>query len=337
MTRVYLFCTPGRPGGACRESWHALKLWRRAGVEVTLAPTGPLDPGYDAAIRGLGVSIAEEKYLRLKLPEGAIAVGFCNHPFLRHAPALRKMGCRLVWAPCMNYLVAAEIDDLEAGGLMDAYVFQSRHQEHMLRMPLGAYGARNFHRIPGAFDVAEFPFLPRAHREGEPFVVGRLSRAHPQKFSPRLWEIYGEIPNVRARVLGWSGTIEARCGPPPAWAEVLRVGAETPLAFLRSLHAIVHPGGEAIENWPQFVLEGMAAGVPVVTDDAGGVPEMLDDETGCLCRHTIDMAARARALAENESYRMHVASRARERVEEDLADPEVLWAGWQRVFESLGG
>jgi len=332
---IYLFGTPGRPCGACVESWHTVKLWRRFGLDVTVIPTGPLDE-YAEKLLAIGVTIHPGKLAEVCL-EDAVVVAFCNHPFLRlGAERLRATGCRIVWLNCMNQIRTQERELLERMGPFDAYVFQSCHQRLELQGLYEAAGARNFHRIPGAFDVDEFPFQPKAHRPDTPFVVGRLSRAHRLKYSRHLWDTYAQIPQVRARVMGWSGTVQARCGKPPSWAEVLPVGAEPALDFLRSLHALVHPGGEAIENWPRYVLEAMAAGVPVVTDASGGIPEMIRNGLdGFSCNTAAMMGVTARAMADNETLRMRIASRARTRVENDLAEPHAIFALWQKLFSSL--
>jgi glycosyltransferase involved in cell wall biosynthesis len=53
-------------------------------------------------------------------------------------------------------------------------------------------------------------------------------------------------------------------------------------AYLRSASLLVLPSIE--DNCPMVVLEAMAAGVPVVAPNVGGVPELVDDgQTGLLC------------------------------------------------------
>ena len=334
--KVYIVGTPGRPAGACQEAWHTCKLWRSHGLDVTLVPTGPLEE-YAARLAAIGVEIRDGRLGDVALPAGSIVVAFCNHPFLRLVgPRLRRQGCRLVWVGCMNQLTTAERELLDREGPFDAYVFQSRYQRRRLEPIYRAAGAGNFHRIPGALDVDEFPFRPRPHRPGRPFVVGRLSRAHRLKYAADLWQIYGRIPAVRARVMGWSGTVEAHCGKPPAWAEVLKVAAEPALDFYRSLHAIVHPGGEAVENWPRYVLEAMAAGVPVITDNSGGIPELIaDGREGLLCSTSLGMSQAACVLAEQDQLRMAIASAARARVEDELADPDMIFSRWTHLFNTL--
>ena len=334
---LYVFGYPGPHGGARTELWHTLRLWRRYGLAVTCIPLWKADPAWKARLDEIGVGTLILSPRAVRLPEGSTCISFCEHPFLRICPQLR--GCRRLWAPCMNFHCDAETALLREHGPLEGYVFQSRYQQAQLGPLLESHGARidTFHRVPGAFAWWDWPFCPGVHRPGQPLVIGRISRADPAKYSPRLWKIYGNIPNVRARVMAWSPAVQTRCGPPPPWAEVLPKGAEPAEGFVRSLHVLVHPGGRAVENWPRFVLEAMASGVPVVTDASGGLPEMIDDgRSGFLCHPPDRMAETALLLAEREDLRQEIAARARTALENDLADPRTIWACWHRLFDGLG-
>ncbi len=86
------------------------------------------------------------------------------------------------------------------------------------------------------------------------------------------------------------------------------------------------------ENWPRFVLEAMAAGVPVITDNRGGTREMIEHGvTGYLCDTPADATRYATHLADHEAERIVIARNARAAVER-LADPDAIWAGWQKLF-----
>ncbi len=327
---------PGAIGGACSETWHTIKLWRLHGVDVTLIPTWKADPEWRTRCDAIGCKTDAQSPRQLNIPEGETVVSFCNHPFLHAAGKLRH--CKTIWVPCMDYLPDAELTHYRKHGLFDRYVFQSEYQRDTLLPKLQAHGVvpDQCHLIRGAFDVDEFPFLPRPHRNGDPFVVGRLSRADPRKFSEHTWEIYGHVPNVRARVMGWSETIEQKLGAPPIWARTMPKGTEPTMTFLRSLHAIGHSNGGAVENWPRFALEAMAAGVPVITDNAGGLREMIvHGRTGYLCDSPRGMGQSARFLATREDVRQEMASRARCAVE-GLADPLTIWGGWEKLFAAIG-
>ena len=222
--------------------------------------------------------------------------------------------------------------------MFDRYVFQSRHQSEELRPQLARYGYDDSRRwiIHGALDIAEFPFRPLDHAAGETFVIGRLSRAAPDKFSPHTWGIYGRCRGpMAARVMGWDASVEARVGPPPPWAECLPPGAETPQTFLARVHCLAPAGGDAVENWPRVGLEAMAAGVPLVVERRGGWPEMIrHGQTGYLCANDDEMTD-CIALAGHPSARAPHVEQARNAVETELADPDMLWQQWRELFEEL--
>jgi len=277
-----------------------------------------------------------------RLPLGSVVVSWCNEPFVQLAEDGRLAGCRTVWVPSMTYLLSSEKRYLSGGGRpFDRYVFQSTYQRGVIGAELESLGVTpdRFHVCHGWLDVTEFPFRPRPNRpRNGPFVVGRLSRGDPRKFSRDLWTIYGQVPRVRARVMGWNDRVGRRCGRPPAWAEVMPPGAEPVQLFLGSLHALVHPGGEAVENYPRFALEAMAAGVPVVVDNHGGVGEMLTHGmTGLLCNSPQEFADFTTRLAGDEQWRQGMIGHARRTVEEVLCNPAVAWGAWCEVFDGLEG
>ena len=116
----------------------------------------------------------------------------------------------------------------------------------------------------------------------------------------------------------------------------MRFRAETPQQFLGKLHCLLHVNGGASENWPRCGLEAMAAGVPVVAQDRWGWREMIrHGRTGYLAATDDELACYAARLARDEDHRLEIAHRARSVLEEDLAAPATIWAGWQRLFEGL--
>lgn len=338
---VFVLGYPGTLGGANTELWHTLKLWRQYGLRVTLIPTwGEPEPEQRARVEAIGCKTVAGHPDLLQGIEGlagATVVSFCNEHFLKSADKLRAMGCKLVWVNCMNWLHPSERLFCNESGAFDAYVFQSQFQHDELAPQLKQFrGDRQCHVIHGAFDPGEFPLDPTPHKQGEPFVVGRLSRAYSDKYNRKMWEVYGRIPhNTKARVMGWDQKIQDYCGKPPAWAEVLPANAEPAPKFLRSLHALVPVAGGAIENWPRVGLEAMACGVPLVVDASGGWPEMVEHgQTGYLCKSHDEIAYYAARLAYDEQERMGLIIQARQAVER-LSEPGTLWEGWQKVFEAL--
>ena len=344
--RVFVAGYPGDLGGANTECWHTIKLWRRFGLAVTCIPTWPanLDRAaldrWQARLTSIGADTCLTSLDRLPRDadlRGAAVVAFCSVPFLAAAERFRGLGCRVVWVGCMNWLFPAERLHYRRWGVLDRYVFQSNYQKAELEPQLRKFGYRDAQGrlIRGAFDYDEFPFRPRVRRPGQEFVVGRLSRPAADKFHPETWSIYGALPNVRARILGWGPEVQQALGAPPDWAEVLAPGAESPQQFLASLHALVMPGGRAVENWPRAGLEAMAAGVPIVTDRRGGWLEMIrHGETGCLAHTAGEITEYAACLAGDEQRRLEMARAARNAVQ-TLSDPEVLWGQWRELLNEL--
>ncbi len=340
--RIFVIGYPGDVGGANTECWHTVRLWRRFGLEVGLIPTWQADPQWRGRLDAIGCRTHPASPERLgDVPglRGGVVVAFCNSQFLRCAERLRELGCRLVWLNCMTWLFAAERRHYRDHGPFDAYVFQSRYQRSELGPQLARYGVRpgQCHEIRGAFAWEEFPFRPRGRAPGEPLVVGRISRAAPDKFAADSWSVYARVKHpIRVRVLGWSAAVERKLGRRPDWAECLPPGAESPERFFASLHAMLQLNGGAAENWPRSGLEAMASGVAVVAEDRWGWPEMVrHGETGLLADTPDELAASLDRLAGDEPFRLELVHRARAALEGELAHPEALFAGWKRLFEEL--
>ncbi len=333
---------PSDVGGANTELWHTVKLWRRFGIAVTLIPMAAADPVWRQRLDAIGCRTCPSNADDLAgVPglAGGIVVSLCNTKFLRVVERFRELQCKIVWLGCMNRLFPEERLHYRQHGPFHRHVFQSRYQQEQLAPQLAKYGyeAPQGRIIRGAFDVGEFPFRPPAHARGQPFVVGRLSRPAADKFSPRTWEIYARVPHpLSVCVMGWNPRIEARLGKPPRWAHCRPAGAETSQAFLARLHCLAHAGGGAVENWPRVGLEAMAGGVPVVAENQGGWPEMIEHgRTGCLAGNDDELACHIGRLAHNDSYRRQIIEQARHAVECDLTNPEIFWQQWRELLEGL--
>jgi hypothetical protein len=339
---VFVIGLPGDVGGANTECWHTVRLWRQFGLGVSVIPTWETNEKWSARLEAAGCRVVPTSPHRLPAVPGvagSLVVSFCNSRFLRHADVLRDLGCRIVWVNCMTWLFAEERKHYRRRGPFDAYVFQSRCQQAELQPQLGRYGVRpeQCHRIRGAFDCNDFPFCPLPHKPHEPLVIGRISRAAPDKFAADTWSVYGRARHpIRARVMGWDRRVEEKLGRPPVWAECLAAGAEPSAQFFRSIHCMVQLNGSAEENWPRSGLEAMAAGVPVVAENRWGWREMIrPGETGFLCNGPGEIAETVDRLAADESLRLAVARRARQVLVNELADPQTIWSGWRRLFEEL--
>lgn len=353
MPHIFVAGYPSSVGGANTELWHTLKLWRSGGIDVTcLALTDLPSPEWISRVGSIGCKTVLDKIDNVEfihgLP-GSTVVAFCNYWFMANLRRFDKLQCKIAWVPCMNWPFPDEQMWHKVNGMMDAYVYQSTYQAAQM-MPLvqnwcnrgtQPYLPERFHQISGAFDVEEFPFRPKPIVEGEPFVIGRLSRSvgkpanQPalEKYPIDLWSQYADIrtriPHLKARVMGWCAGIEEKCGPPPEWAEVLPDCAETSQEFLASLHCLVPGIGCCKENWPRVGLEAMAAGVPLVVEARGGWPEMT---SRCVADRN-EQTNLVAGTAWMTPYPV-AAEVARERVVV-LADPDTILDKWRDIFNEL--
>jgi hypothetical protein len=339
---VFVIGYPGDVGGANTECWHTVRLWRRYGVDVSLIPTWKATEKWQAGLEQIGCRTIRSRPDRLNgVPglQGGTIVSFCNSKFLLHAGRFRELGCRIIWVGCMTWMFAEERKHYRRRGPFDRYVFQSEHQQRELAPQLAKFGVApdRCRRIRGAFFCDEFPFQPLPHEPKRPFVIGRISRAAPDKYARNTWDLYRRIPHpIDVRVMGWNRQVENKLGRPPEWAECLPAGAETSRQFLGTLHAMLQVNGGAGENWPRSGLEAMACGVPVVAQNRWGWKEMLrHDQTGCLADSDDELAFHAASLACDEDRRLQIVHRARQVLEKELADPDTIWAGWRKLFDEL--
>lgn len=341
--RLFLMGYPGDLGGACTEAWHSIKIWRRFGVDVHLIPTWGADAAWKSRLDALGCvthGMTPETLTDVPNLAGATVVSFCNSAFLAHAKRLRELGCRLVWVNCMTWLFNAERDFYRQCGPFDAFVFQSEFQRGQLEPQLAEFGYKpaQGHLIRGAFDADDWPFSPRPHASGEPFVVGRAARPDQDKWSSNTWPIYGHIQyaNKRALMLGMDERTHKKLGPPPPWADCLQPLAIPAQDYFRQLHCTLPVNGGARENWPRAGLEAMALGVPIVTQNEWGWREMIEHGvTGFLGNCDEELAHYTALLAYDEDLRLRIIHAARKRLVEELANSQVIWSGWQRMFASL--
>lgn len=342
--RIFWSGFPGPCGGANTECYHTARMLREHGVDVTFIPTGFADKDYRKKLEAIGCKITEAKAEELSAVDGlkdSIVISMCNSNFIAMADVYRKLGCRIIWVNCMTFSYPPELKHYQTYGKpFEVYVFQSEWQRKILESVLSPYGytSEQGHLIRGAFYHDEFPFNPRPHPAGTPFVIGRISRAAPDKFSSNLWPIYKKIPHpIKARVMAWNKDVQRKCGPPPRWAKTMKSCEENAYTFLSRLHAMVHVNGGAGENWPRSGLEAMSAGVPLVVQNQWGWKEMVrHGETGYLCNDDSQLAYYTAKLAYEEDHRMAMIQNARNVLVEEYADMEKIWEGWEVMLDGLG-
>jgi len=107
-------------------------------------------------------------------------------------------------------------------------------------------------------------------------------------------------------------------------------------AFMDSLDVFVLPS--LAEGTPNGIIEAMAHGVPIVASTVGGIPDIIDPQSGILIP-TGDADALADAmllLAENPERRKQMGAAARERYEK-LFEPAVVVPLMLKVYGRVAG
>jgi glycosyltransferase involved in cell wall biosynthesis len=137
------------------------------------------------------------------------------------------------------------------------------------------------------------------------------------------------------------GEESARAGM-GAWAHFLPADTPMPLA-MRSLSLIMLASN--IEGLPLVFFEAMAMGVPVVSTNLEGIPELVDDEVGACVPNAQNDEERSGLLCdaalrilENDELRSAMGRRARQRIQEHFSfkksEADYL-AAFDDLFNSL--
>ena len=342
---IYLVGYPGDVGGASTECWHLLNLFRLARLRVAAIPTWEASPRWKSLLDSIGIDTIETK--PDKIPDvpglpGSTVVSLCNSKFLAHYGVFKNIGCKIAWLNCMTYAFIAEKGMFEVYGPPDVMVCQSEYQKEMLSPILKPHGVapESYRVIRGAFDLEGWEYNPTPHKPREAFVVGRVARDDPAKWSSNTWKIYGQIcyAKKKALMLGMSKRTRDKLGKSPSWAEIHKPNGIPVREFYSRLHCLLPVNGGARENWPRAGLEARAGGVPVVAQNLWGWKEMIQHGvTGFLGNTDDELAHYAGMLAHDEELRISIAQAARRRIESELANPDRLKSEWLDVINGLKG
>jgi len=159
-------------------------------------------------------------------------------------------------------------------------------------------------------------------------VLLNVARFYPEKAHDFLLEVFACLLRERPRLLLWLAGV----GP---LEELLRkkaqqlgvshrvrfLGFVAPLPPLLALADLqVHPA--QIEGVPLAICEGMAAGLPIVASDVGGLPEILDGGRNGVLVPGMDVERFAQAVAcliDAPERAAHYGARARRFIQEDYS------------------
>lgn len=201
--------------------------------------------------------------------------------FLRYLPEGAQRAC------------LAEIRQIARG--IDLFVTHSADYREYISGFLGIEQQR-MEIVPLGIDPSDFHQVPEGTVPGGPQTIGFLARLAPEKGLHRLVDAFLRLcsrpdwTDLRLRVGGWLGA-DNRDYAGQQWQKLREAGLEDrfeyrgvldrqqKVDFFRGLSLFSVP---AVQREPKglFVLESLAAGVPVVLPDHGAFPELLADTGG---------------------------------------------------------
>jgi glycogen(starch) synthase len=158
------------------------------------------------------------------------------------------------------------------------------------------------HTIPSGFDPTLFAQPhPDVLADLTPPRIGYVGRLAPQKRADVLVEAFGRMREKASLVVVGDGPdrplVNRLVEESPARDRIFLTGfishSAVP-AVLASLDVLVLPS--AYEEMGSVLTEAMAAGVPVVASDVGGIPEVVDEGVTGLLVPPLDVDALAGAL-----------------------------------------
>lgn len=245
-------------------------------------------------------------------------------------------------------------------GDVDGFLVHSRYYAEFMA---GYFGIPpdKLHVVPLGIDTLGFgqPQPPRqdeaATGSARPKTIGYLARLAPEKGLHVLVDAFLELRrmpgmnHVQLRIAGWLGEQNRTfaenqfdklraAGLADAFRYVGEVGRRGKAEFLRTLDILSVP---TIHREPKglFVLESLAAGVPVVLPDHGAFPELIASTGGGCLVPPHDPAALAGAIADlvrDEPRRRQYAAAGRQAVHEHR-HAEAMARATLDVFQKLGG
>lgn len=204
-----------------------------------------------------------------------------------------------------------EIRRLDAS--VDAYLVNSAYYADHMASLLGL-SRDKFHIVPLGIDTRDFEKLsPQAVDASRPPTIGYLARLAPEKGLHVLVEAFlllkqrPELRDARLHLAGWLGGQHQKyvdeqfaklraAGHAEAFHYYGEVDRQQKLDFLRGIDVLSVPTTYR-EPKGLFVLEALAAGVPVVQPAHGAFPELLAATGGGRLFAPGDAAALAETLA----------------------------------------
>jgi glycosyltransferase involved in cell wall biosynthesis len=233
----------------------------------------------------------------------------------------------------------------ERAGDVDGFVALTQYYAGHAAQHFGLPPER-VHRI--TMGIRTEDFAETAAPTDEPLTMGYLARICPEKGLAELCDAFVELnragSSCRLRVAGYLGKADQPyfdlvekqvrlAGLGSVFEHVGEVSRAEKLRFLQSLHVLSVPTVYA-EAKGFYVLEALAAGVPVVLPSHGAFPELVDATGGGVLHEPGDCAALVRALAglmDDPARRRDLADAGRRAVHESFTAARMADEAW-RLF-----
>ncbi len=318
------------------------------GVQVSFVPVNPRLPGVLGALQRI-------KYVRTIVTSAAYVASLVRH--LRHVDVVHAFS-----ASYWSYLLAP-VPAMLVGRLYGKTVVLNYHSgeadDHLANWPTAARFARHadaiavpsgylvevFHRhglaatsIYNFVEIERIPFRSRALLRPRFLSNRNLEALYDVACTIRAFaRVQAEFPDAELVVAG-EGRERAALEALVAELGVRQVrflGRVAP-DDMPTLYADadVYLNASRIDNMPSSIIEAYAAGLPVVTTDAGGIPFILQHESTGLMVHTGDdagLAAQALRLLRDPALVERLTSRARSECLERYVWPAVRDA-WLQLY-----
>lgn len=337
---IWVSGAPSRLGGADTELLNNIYLWRDHGIDVNIVPCYGITEEMKREMVSIGCRFYQHDP---KIFADKIVVSYCNGNFLKELPKIIEHGRpkKVVWFNCMTWTFPDEVRASKYGWI-DLHGFVSPYQRRMLLDSLRRQvGVRvdEFEGYRPYFKIKPDMFRYRPP-EGE-FVLGRLSRPDPSKYSSDTWKIFDGVQTgnkvKKIHIMGYDMNVESKLGKPPEGLDVqLRPANDIPVAkFYRSLHCLIHKTGGSRESYCRIVPEAYAHGVPIIVEDDYAFPDLvINGVTGFRCKTSEEMIEKATLLANNESLRKTIVHNAYEFLKDQIASPERCISPWLRLLNA---
>ena len=239
---------------------------------------------------------------------------------------------------------------IERAADVDAFIAVSQYYGDVMRARL-RLPAERLHVVHNGISLAGYAAAPAPP---DPPVLGYLARMHASKGLETLVTAYtlirkrGRIPNLKLRIAGACTAsdeplvrkmrdILEHAGVAEDAEFLPNLDRDHKIAFLQSLSALSVPATYG-ESFGLYVIEALAAGVPVVQPRHAAFPELIQATGGGVLCEPNDPAALAEAieaLLADPLAAKGTGERGRQAVL-DRFSVESMASGAVRVFESVG-